>query len=93
MTQLKSLEDLVVPGQKPELSESKKRKQVRRVNVADILTEKGVRFENKGAKLMIQQDEGPEIEFWHGAGRWQELKVKGKVGYGLGTLLEYLGLA
>lgn len=99
----KSFSDLT-PSQTPtpvkqkfELSPEKKaiqeRKKQMQQNVPGILTKKGVKFisESNGAKLVVTHAD-ITIDYWPGAGRWQERKVNPRGGWGIQSLFEHLGV-
>ena len=70
-----------------------KEKQMQKM-VPGVLTKKGVKFESQddGALLVIPYVEGILVDYWPGAGRWQERKVNPQGGWGIQSLFEYLGV-
>ncbi len=69
------------------------RKKQMQQNVPGILTKKGVKFisESNGAKLVIVHAD-VTVDYWPGAGRWQERKVNPRGDWGIQSLFEYLGV-
>jgi hypothetical protein len=98
----KSFADLTPPPNtnkqsQKELTPAKQAEQARKKqmqqNVPGILSKKGVKFvsESNGAKLVVTHVD-TLVDYWPGAGRWQERKVNPHGDWGIQSLFEYLGV-
>lgn len=99
MTTLKGFNELpgkepkkVKPAKSPEHKEFLRLKDNKRDNIPLILEKKGVKFAtiSRGELHINNGDE--TIRYWPGAGRWEVMKIGGRVGHTLQGLFEHLGL-